>query len=340
MRKGLLIIWLLGFLHSGVAYGQSIHFSQYYNAPLLLNAANTALMPEDDMRIGLNYRNQWSALPVPFNTFSAWADFKIGSNASEERHNWLGLGFAFFSDKAGDGNLSLNQAQGNLAYHLHMGQTAMLSLGLSGAYVQRAVNYDNLTFDMQWDGHVFNTNLANGEKVGIMKTSYYTVAAGANLAWFPNEAVYCKLGGVVANINTPEESFYNGPNRIAMRPMMNLDVLIRTSNIVIINPSVYYSMQKGAAELVAGSQVRTLLSDNGDIPKQLILGLYMRVNDAFIGVAGMEIGNVQIMANYDMTMSSLAPYNASYGALELSLIYHRPYLKNYGIKSMYSCPRF
>jgi hypothetical protein len=122
--------------------------------------------------------------------------------------------------------------------------------------------------------------------------------------------------------------------------MLNLDVTLRTSSVVIINPSAYYSMQKGAAELVVGSLVRTLLSDQGDMPKQLILGLFTRVNDAFIGVAGVEVGNVQVMANYDMTMSGLAPYNGSYGALEFSLIYHRPYLRNYGIKSMYSCPRF
>lgn len=331
----------LGLLYQTKVAAQSIHFTQYYNAPLLLNAANTALMPEDDIRFGANYRNQWSALPVPFNTFSAWTDFKIGSNPNVERHNWLGVGFAFFNDRAGDGNLSLLQGQGNLAYHLHMGEKAMLSLGLSGAYVQRSVNYDKLTFDLQWDGHVFNPHLTNGEKVGIFKTTYSTVAAGANLAWFPHESMYCKLGGVVGNINTPIESFYNSPsNKIAMRTMLNLDVLIRTSSVVIVNPSVYYSMQKGAWELVGGTQIRTLLSDPSDMPLQLILGLFMRMNDALIGVAGVERGSIQLTASYDMTMSGLAPYNASYGALEFSLIYHRPYQRNEGVRSMYGCPRF
>src|ERR1035437_7465710 len=101
MRKLLLVIVALCMICSKVAMGQSIHFSQYYNAPMLLNAANTGLMPENDYRLGMNYRNQWAAIPVPYNTFSAWGDCKIGGNANNTNHNnWLGIGFAFFNDKA------------------------------------------------------------------------------------------------------------------------------------------------------------------------------------------------------------------------------------------------
>jgi hypothetical protein len=47
------------------------------------------------------------------------------------------------------------------------------------------------------------------------------------------------------------------------------------------------------------------------------------------------------MASYDMTMSSLAPYNSSYGALEFSLIYQGVYGKNkQNLKRSYTCPRF
>src|SRR5271156_1590388 len=113
MKKGLNILFALCLLISGEAWGQSMHFSQYYNAPLLLNPANTALMPDEDYRAGLNYRNQWAVVPVPYNTFSAFADFKVGGNKNNENHNnWLGIGLAFFNDNAGDGNLALNEIQG------------------------------------------------------------------------------------------------------------------------------------------------------------------------------------------------------------------------------------
>src|ERR1700679_3781535 len=102
MRKNIWFAGALCLICSTVAIGQSIHFSQYYNAPMLLNPANTALMPDYDYRFGMNYRNQWAAVPVPYNTFSAFADFKVGGNKNNETHNnWLGLGLAFFNDKAG-----------------------------------------------------------------------------------------------------------------------------------------------------------------------------------------------------------------------------------------------
>lgn len=341
MRKHVLLLTAIMVMCIGGAMAQSIHFTQYYNAPLLVNPANTALLSEDDFRVGLNYRNQWSALPVPYNTFSAFGDFKLGGNNPDKtKHNWLGLGGAFFSDKAGDGDLALSQIQGDIAYHLQLSQNFMLSLGGSAAYVQRSVNYDKLTFDAQWDGFVFNAHLPNGEK-GIAKTNYTTVAAGLNMAWFPTEFAYIKLGGSLANINEPTETFYaTGKNTIAMRPTIYLDGLFRTAERLTINPSFYFTQQRGASQIVGGSTVRVRLNDMNETPIQLILGIFDRWADAFIGVAGVEFNSIQFMANYDMTMSTLAPYNGSYGAFEVSLIYHRPYLRNSGVKSMLSCPRF
>ena len=325
------------------ASGQSIHFSQYYNSPLLLSPANTALMPEDDFRVGLNFRNQWAAVPVPYTTFSAFGDLKAFSKSDEDNRNrWLGIGLALFSDKAGDGNLSLLQLQGSLAYHLQLGRSAMFSAGFSGAYVQRSVNYDNLTFDAQWDGMSFNSTYANNEQIGIIKTNFYTVAGGLNLSLFPNENLYIKIGGGVNNINQPTESFYkNGTNTLKYRPAGTIDAVIKTGPVLIINPSAYYATQNGASELLIGSLFRVKLGENDShLPTQLILGIFDRLGDAAIGVAGLQVGPVQFMANYDFTMSTLSPYNASYGALEFSLIYTGKYPNNQGIKKMYTCPRF
>ena len=342
MRKLFFIIISLCSLFSYTANSQSMHFSQYYNAPLLLNPANTGLLPTDDFRFGAIYRNQWALLPVPYNTFSAFGDCKIGGNRENTNHNnWLGIGLAFFNDRAGSGNLSLTQVQGSLAYHLQLSQFTMLSVGLSGALVQRSVNYSALTFDEQWDGVTFNPNIASGEKVGIVKTSYYTVGAGANFAWFPNENVYIKLGGSMLNINTPNESFYNETNLVGMRPIGNLDVVYMISPTVICNPSVYYTTQYSASELVFGAQVRIRMSSSNSTPAEFICGMYDRLGDAFIGMAGIRIGPVQFEASYDLTGSQLGPYNGSYGATEFSLIYQQPYGKNKDhISKQFSCPRF
>lgn len=343
MRKGLLT-GLLSLIMCGTVAAQSIHLSQYYNAPSLISPANTGLMPDHDYRLGLNYRNQWASLPVPYNTFSGWGDLKIGGNKDNDHNNWLGMGLVLYTDKAGDGQLKLNQFQASMAYHLQMSTTFLLSLGLSAASISRSVNYDLLTYDAQWDGFAFNSGLPTGEKKGIIRAGYYTVGAGINFSWFPNENLYVKLGGGAFNINNPVETFYSGgKNTVALRPSGTLDILLRTGEVLILNPSLYYTQQRGAQELVAGTLVRTILSSSakGGTPVELILGGFYRIADAAIGAAGVQVGPVQFMASYDLTLSSLAPYNSSYGAMEFSLIYQDNYGKNkQNARRSYTCPRF
>ncbi|HRP45632.1 MAG TPA: type IX secretion system membrane protein PorP/SprF, partial [Ginsengibacter sp.] len=40
--------------------GQDLHFSQFFNNPLLTNPANTGFIPDADYRPGASYRNQYS----------------------------------------------------------------------------------------------------------------------------------------------------------------------------------------------------------------------------------------------------------------------------------------
>src|SRR5690606_6097162 len=164
--------------------GQGMHFSQYYHAPLLLSPANAGLMNEKDFRLGAQYRDQWKSIPAPFKTFSLFGDTKLFK--SDYGDNWMGLGLALFNDRAGDGELSLTRVDAAIAYHLMMGETTMLSLGLNGGMGQRTVNYDKLSFNEQWDGFRFNFAQANGELNGLVRTGYFDVGAGINLAFFPN----------------------------------------------------------------------------------------------------------------------------------------------------------
>jgi len=318
---------------------QSIHFSQYYNAPMLLNPANTALMPENDYRLGINYRNQWASIPVPYNTFSAFADFQAFHKETSD--NWLGLGLALFNDKAGNGNLALTRSEGFAAYHLGIKDQNMISVGLSGGYTQRSVDFSKLTFDTQWDGFTFNPTLFNGEKNYLAKTSYFDVGAGINYAYFPNENVYIKVGGGVANINQPKESFYGASNQVGMRFTGNIDVLFKASDKFIVNPSVYYTTQTGASELVGGTLLKIYITGEDQNVTDFIIGGYYRLNESAIGAAGFQWGGLQFLCSYDATISSLAPYNGGNGAIEFSLIYQGLY-KAFasGGRRTYNCPRF
>jgi len=339
MRKSLLLSCLLIVAGDTVPlFAQGLHFSQYYNTPLLLSPANTALMPESDFRVGANYRSQWGNVPAPFRTISAFGDCQLLRNANST--NWLGVGGAFFSDVAGNGNLALTKFQVSAAYHLQLGDYNMISVGLGAAYVQRSVDFGKLTFDTQWDGFTFNPKSANGEAYSFQKTSYADISAGVNYAFFPNENVYVKLGAGLLHINQPRESFYKMDNKLGMRPTGNLDMLFRVSDALIADISGYYTYQKGASESVFGAQFSYNVTPKEHRPSIFILGLYHRLNDAIIPVVGFEWSKIRLTTSVDITTSGMSSATGGYGAFEISLVYQGLYNAGSHNRNTYNCPRF
>ena len=74
MKKLLVICCCI--LFAQIVQAQDIHFSQFYAAPMLTNPANTGNFT-GSVRLGLNYRDQWGSVTVPYKTFSAYADAGI-----------------------------------------------------------------------------------------------------------------------------------------------------------------------------------------------------------------------------------------------------------------------
>ena len=315
-----------------------MHFSQYYNAPMLLSPANTGLMPENDYRLGAQYRNQWSQIPATFNTISAYGDFQLFRNKNET--NWLGLGMAFFSDRAGTGDLSLTKIQLSAAYHVQLGSYNMLSIGLGAAFVQRSVNFSKLTFDTQWDGFTFNAGLPNDEHYAFQKTSYPDFSAGVNYAFFPNENLYVKLGLGVLHVNTPNESFYHMDNKVGRRPVGNVDALLRLTPDWIAEVSGYYTEQKNASEIMYGAQFSCNVTPQEHKPNVLIFGAYHRLGDAIIPVLGFEWSKIKVLASLDATVSQLSAATHGNGAFEISFTYQGLYHRGGTNRDAYNCPRF
>src|SRR3954451_6192603 len=92
--------------------GQDLHFSQYFNSPLIVNPANTGFIPDGDYRAGINYRNQWANIGNPYKTFSVFGDGQFFADRFE--NGWIGIGGALMRDVAGSGNLSTTRAFGSV----------------------------------------------------------------------------------------------------------------------------------------------------------------------------------------------------------------------------------
>src|SRR5262249_19606156 len=131
-------------------FTQDLHFSQYFNSPLTTNPANTGFIPDGNYRLGINFRDQWASIPVPYRTMSAFADFQLLRDRLT--YGWLGLGGVILRDVAGSGNLSSTKAYASVAYHQLLGESSLLSLGFNVGTANKRVDITKLTFGDQWNG--------------------------------------------------------------------------------------------------------------------------------------------------------------------------------------------
>jgi len=303
------------------ATGQDLHFSQYFNAPLLVNPANTGFIPDGDYRLGVNYRNQWASVTNnPYKTFSLYGDVQLFGERFE--NGWVGVGGALLRDVAGSGNLTSTRGFGSIAYHQAIGLGSLLSAGFNIGVVNKRVDITKLTFDNQWNGKFFDINAPTGEPFAASQINYFTLQAGINYAYYPNENTYINAGASVSHINRPTENFFNSETtepRLFRRYTAFLNGSFKAGdNTWIINPNVYVSKMGTAWEYVFGANAQRNLSGDGN--SQLILGGYYRKADAVIPMVGFQQGTYRLTFSYDATTSGLQPYNNSKGAYEFSLV--------------------
>lgn len=301
------------------ASAQDLHFSQYFNSPLLVNPANTGFIPDGDHRLGINYRNQWANIGNPYKTFSVFGDKQVFGERFE--NGWLGIGGALLRDVAGTGNLTTTRAFGSVAYHQAIGLGSLISAGFNVGWVNKRVDFTKLTFDNQWTGKFFDITAPSGEPFVTNQVNYFSLQAGLNYAYYPNENTYLNAGFSASNINRPKESFFTDglvDTRIATRLTTFLNGSFRTGDAWIVNPNVYVSNQGTAWEVVAGGTAQRDLGGNGNT--QLIMGAYYRVKDAVIPVIGVQQSGYKFTFSYDATSSALRNFNQSRGAYEMSIV--------------------
>ena len=340
MKVGLKIIFLsCGLSLVSLIKAQDIHFSQFMNSPLLTNPANTGFIPQGDYRLGVNYRNQWSALmAVPYKTMSAFGDVQV----MQSENGWLGIGGLILHDVAGSGNLTSTKVYGSIAYHQTLNLGSLFSLGFNVGWANKRINTTNLKFPDQFDGHFFDSHLPTGVTLDYNNISYLDIQGGFNYAYFPNENTYLNAGFSTFHINRPRESFFTAQpgidNRIPMRNTAFINGSFKLNEQWIVNPNTYFSLQAKSYEWVIGANAHYNLSGDGE--KILIGGLYYRNMDAVIPMIGIGLKDYTFTFTYDATISTLKNYNNTRGALEFSLIKQGVFDKFNGNRHDGMCPSF
>ncbi len=311
---------LVTLLMAGTGEAQDLHFSQYFNIPMLVNPANTGFNPDYDFRVGGNYRSQWASVGGnPYRTMSVWADTKLFTDRFE--NGWLGVGGSILKDVAGSGSLSSTGGFASVAYHQMLGYNSLLSGGFSLGYVSKRIDLSKLTFDNQWNGSFFDVTIPPNEPFAYNKVNYLDLQVGLNYAYFASENVYFNAGLSVMHINRPRESFFDATvsdNRVQRRYTAFLNSSIKIQDVWIVNPNVYVSKMGNSWETVVGFNANRDLT--GDGLSQFIIGLYYRNKDALIPMLGYQVNDLRFTINYDATVSSLSSLNGTRGAYELSIV--------------------
>lgn len=320
---------------------QDLHFSQFFNSPLLTNPANTGFLPDADYRIGAIYRNQYSSImAAPYKTVSVFGDAQIMRDRFD--NGWVGLGGLILNDAAGSGGLVSNKVYASASYHQMLGLSSLLSAGFNVGWVNKRIDQSKLTFPDQFDGKFFDGNTATTVQLATTSINYFDMQVGLNYAYFPTEDAYFNAGYSILHVNQPKETFFSSnydSSRISMRHSGFVNAILKINDRVIINPNAYYSNQARASEIVFGMNANYNLSgEGGDM--QLIAGLYYRMGDAIIPMLGFEIKKITFTFSYDATVSSLSNFDNSYGAAEFSIIKKGFYTKSGGDTRQVICPKF
>ena len=111
---------------------QNIHFSQFFEAPLLRNPALAGLFAVD-IRLQSVYKSQWQRVSVPYQTVSLNGEYKISIKSNED---FLIIGGQLLYDKAGTIALTATHVLPVLNYHKSMSdvRSMYISLGFTGGH--------------------------------------------------------------------------------------------------------------------------------------------------------------------------------------------------------------
>jgi type IX secretion system PorP/SprF family membrane protein len=332
MKKSTIFIALmLGF---GSLFAQDRVFTQFYASPLTLNPALTGLF-DGKYRVGAIYRDQWRGiLNQPYQTFSFGADLRLEPFKMNLNKDRLGVGLMFFRDKVNSLDFSTTQIAISGAYHksLDPSTSQYLSGGFQIGLSQRNVNYENLTFQDQWNGEN-SFSLDTRERLPENNFGYGDMSLGLNYTatFEPRTSVFAGLS--YHHFNRPNLAFFKGESyefsrlqsRISAQLALNFPV--NKAHTVFMSPRILGSLQGPHITFNAGTNFRVTIDKT--FGTALHFGSWVRpvknVNgwnlDAVVLMTGIEYNKILFGLSYDLNLPNLQKYKTRQNVFEISLIY-------------------
>lgn len=346
MKRTLQKVWcvlMLGLLaNCPQLLAQDIHFSQFFETPLLRNPALAGIFT-GDVRIQAVYRTQWNSVTVPYQTGSLNGEYKKSVGRGDD---FLTLGGQILYDKAGTVALSATHILPTLNYHksLSAERNSYLSLGFMGGWVQRRIDRSKITTNSQFDGTGFNPGLADGETFPRSSYSYLDASVGVtfNSQVGQNEDNNIYVGLAYHHFNKATKvSFYGNPNyEMIPKWVASLGVRMNMTDYSFFTLYGDYSKQGPHTETIGGALYSIKLDDMDD-PRYVIHGgAFMRWKDALVPTAKLDFLPMSISVSYDINLSQLRTASQGRGGFEMGLTYQKSLDRNNKSRESLRCPSF
>lgn len=299
-------------------YGQDIHFSQFYNSPLNLNPALAGQFKGDYRFVG-NYRNQWSSVTVPYQTFSFSAD---ASNFLDKKN--IGAGLVFDYDNTGDSRFTTTIVNlvGNYKVALNTDSNQYLGGGIALGFTNKKLTYQPLRFDAQYNGYRYDPNLPNNETFGTNTQTFMNIHTGLSYFYQIEDRKKVEVGLGVFNLTSPKESYFGNNNiQLDRRYTAHATVQYQLNDKIDIIPSMLFMRQGTYTEFILGSLGKYVVNDFRGDYQAAYIGVWYRTKDAGFLSAGYEFNNWNLSISYDFNLSTLQPASNGRGGVEIAAIY-------------------
>jgi type IX secretion system PorP/SprF family membrane protein len=314
------------FFFAFCAKSQDIHFSQFNEAPMLLNPANAG-MYSGDYRAILNFKEQWSSINNGYKTYAAQTDFTLLKNNLGLKAT--GIGLSIFQDIAGSSRTKTSRADLNLSQTVYLNTQSDLTLGVGVSYMDISANYIALLWGSQWSGKEFNGSAQSGESFTGLGKKGFDLSTGLLYRNFDIDGHPLEIGFSTMHLTQPKVGIIDLADNIPYKFTLhaNKEFNFKNNDYWGAVLTGFSSIQRKAKEVNIGFLIRR---DFGMISKytgyyrnvNFYFGAFYRMGDAVVVMSKILVkGSYGIGLSCDFNVSPLVSASRYKGGFELSLYY-------------------